>query len=119
MTLRELKPATIGSPNISAELFEMERVGQAIRTDPNVDPAKWEEVDRIHTARLKEIVAEIGWPTRSKVGASASYAAWLLARHADSDLNVQQHALSLMRDIPESEVSPSYLAYLEDRVRVN
>ena len=41
-----------------------------------------------------------------------------MAQHADLDQDFQQHALSLMRDLPESEVNPRNVAYLEDRVRV-
>jgi hypothetical protein len=62
----QTKNSTIRYPSISAELLEMERVDQAMRNEPNADPTRWPEVDRRHTSRLKEIVTEIGWPTRSK-----------------------------------------------------
>ena len=67
---------------------------------------------------IKEIIEEIGWPTRSKVGAEASFAAWLLAQHADADRPFQEQALSLMRQFAATEVNPQNVAYLEDRICV-
>lgn len=88
---------------------EMRRAGRAA-WDPTVDER--------NTARLREIVAAIGWPTRSKVGQQAEHAAWLLAQHADADRAFQREALALMSAEPTDEVCPKHLAYLEDRLRV-
>lgn len=97
----------------------MAHVDQEMRREADSDPAKWiPEVDRSNTARLKEIIDQIGWPTRSKVGAEASYAAWLLAQHADLDLPFQERTLSLMSEFSSSEVDPQNIAYSEDRVLV-
>jgi hypothetical protein len=71
-------------------------------------------VDERHTARLKEIVALTGWPTVSLVGPEAASAAWLLVQHADLDPAFQAHCLSLMKQLPDTEVSRINLAYLED-----
>jgi hypothetical protein len=67
---------------------------------------------------MKEIVEQIGWPTRSKVGSHASEMAWLLVQHADLDHAFQRTCLDMMKAQPEGEVSPGKIAYLEDRVRV-
>ena len=75
-------------------------------------------VDARNTQRLREIIAEIGWPTRSKVGDSAEHLAWLLVQHADRDLAFQRRCLELMRREPPDEVCPRHAAYLEDRIRV-
>jgi hypothetical protein len=48
-----------------------------------------EPVDRANTARLKEIVAEHGWPGYQLVGEAAAHAAWLLAQHAPPDFQEQ------------------------------
>jgi len=75
------------------------------------------EADEKHTQRLKEIVAQIGWPTRSKVGKEAAHAAWLLAQHA-TDKRFMEACLELMKHVLQSDVDKTNIAYLEDRVRV-
>ena len=81
----------------------------------------WDDtMDARHTKRMKDIVAEMGWPSISKVGAKAAHGAWLLVQHADHDVDFQEQCLNLMKELPDGEVDVIYnLAYLEDRVRVN
>lgn len=74
------------------------------------------EVDAANVARLRLIVAEIGWPTRSKVGETAEHSGWLLLQHAD--LAFQEECLALMRAAPEGEVCAQHIAYLEDRIAI-
>ena len=76
-------------------------------------------IDAKHTKRMREIVAEIGWPTVSKVGAEGASNAWLLVQHADHDVDFQEHCLQLMNEAPTGEVSVTDIAYLTDRVCVN
>ena len=55
-------------------------------------------------------------PARREDGAQA---AWLLAQHADRDLDLQRAFLDALRGaVGEGEAAPANLAYLEDRVRV-
>jgi hypothetical protein len=83
------------------------------------DMSLWDNnLDEENTAYLVELVQTSGWPTISEVGSDASQAAWLLAQHADRNPDFQAHCLALMKALPESEVSPKNIAYLEDRVRV-
>jgi len=77
------------------------------------------DLDKKNTARMKEIVAEIGWPTISKVGEKASHDAWILIQHANHDFDFQKYCLELMLTSGEKEVDQKDLAFLEDRVRVN
>lgn len=80
--------------------------------------AVWDgEVDLRNTARMRGIIAEIGWPIRSKVGEAAEHQAWLLVQHADADREFQRECLELMRRQPPGEVCAKHLAYLEDRIR--
>lgn len=73
--------------------------------------------DRENTEWLKQVIAEHGWPTISKVGERASQQAWLLAQHADHDPVFQLQVLRLMEPLVENgEVSPANYAYLYDRV---
>lgn len=100
-------------PDLAAEILAMAAEDQRMRKG-GPDPA----VDRRNTARMKEIVGAIGWPTRSKVGEQAEHMAWLLVQHADLDPEFQKHCLALMSAEPAFEVCPSHLAYLEDRIGV-
>lgn len=102
------------------ELMRMMTEDQAMRDAAVLNHDAWDvAVDERNTARLKEIVAEIGWPTVSKVGSEASHAAWLLVQHADKTVAFQQEALRLMGELPDGEVRKQEIAYLTDRVLVN
>jgi len=77
---------------------------------------------RVHKENLemlKEIVEKISWPTISKVGKKASRAAWLIAQHADFDVEFQEICLQLMLDTKPNDVDLQDIAYLVDRVAVN
>jgi hypothetical protein len=99
---------------IGAEIIAMSEADQAMRKSEVWDAS----VDERNTARMRQIVAEIGWPTISKVGPQASQMAWLLVQHADRDRDFQRACLVLMRTQPAEEVDAQNIAYLEDRVRV-
>jgi hypothetical protein len=76
--------------------------------------------DEARTDRLREIIAEHGWPTRELVGEDGASAAWLIAQHADFDVAFQEEALGLMQGaVADGQADESELAYLEDRVAVN
>jgi hypothetical protein len=107
-------------PAIADEIVQMRETDQAMRkramsTGSKMDP----EVDARNTQRMKEIVQQIGWPTKSKVGGAAAYGAWLLVQHADREGGFQAQCLKLMKEAPPGEVEKANIAYLEDRVRVN
>lgn len=70
--------------------------------------------------RLVDIMAERGWPTVTLVGAEAAQRAFLVAQHADRQLDVQRRALELMgAAVDAGEASAQHLAMLRDRVLVN
>ena len=76
-------------------------------------------VDLSNTRRLKQIVAQHGWPGQSLVGPIGEQSAWLLAQHADHDLAFQQHCLALLEQAMQNQEAPAdQWAYLTDRVRV-
>ncbi len=82
--------------------------------------AEWERVDEANTHWLGELLAARGWPARTLVGDEGAQAAWLLAQHADRDPGLQQAFLDALREaVAAGDASPSHLAYLEDRVRIN
>lgn len=99
---------------IATEIIAMSERDQAMRKSGQWDAS----IDVANTARMREIVDQIGWPTVSKVGAQASSSAWLLVQHADHDHAFQRRCLALMQSQSAGEVKLSHIAYLEDRVRV-
>lgn len=107
-------------PKIAAEIDAMAKADQDMRTQDLLDDSTWDEsVDANNTARMKEIVTQIGWPTISRVGEVASSHAWLLVQHADFDVAFQQKCLELMKREKEDEVKKKDIAMLTDRIRVN
>lgn len=87
------------------------------------DPAEqlaWRQLTARHGDRLSEIMDECGWPTAELVGEEAARAAWLIAQHADRQLDVQRRALKLMQEaVSAGSASPRELAFLRDRTLVN
>jgi len=96
------------------ELMAMFRRDQAGRTG-GVD----NEGDEARTERLKEIIADYGWPTIDLVGKKGADAAWVIAQHSDFEPEFQAEALKLIRAAAEDDqASWGNVAYLEDRVAV-
>ncbi|MFH8518423.1 DUF6624 domain-containing protein [Streptomyces gelaticus] len=87
------------------------------------DPAEqlaWRRLTARHGDRLGEIMDEYGWPTADLVGEEAARAAWLIAQHADRQLDVQRRALQLMQQaVSAGAAGPRELAFLRDRTLVN
>ena len=116
------------NPTLRCELLEMMRVDQEARKSLDLnDKTSWPEVvktleriDRAHTERMKAIVAEHGWPTRSMVGRDGASAAWLLVQHAGkAELAFMERSLELIEAAAAShEASRKDVAYLLDRVRM-
>jgi hypothetical protein len=99
---------------IANEIIAMSDADQAMRKSEQWNAS----IDEKNTSRMKQIVADIGWPTVSKVGTTASNMAWLLVQHADHDREFQRDCLALMKTQPAEDVDVKNIAYLEDRVRV-
>jgi hypothetical protein len=98
--------------DLRSELLEMMAADQGERTGGGTLN------DTERTARLREIVAEHGWPTWDLVGKDGEEAAWVIAQHSDLDPEFQTEALELLREaVAAGQASPGNLAYLEDRVR--
>lgn len=107
---------------LRAELLKMEKEDQEIRkrlvsTDYHDAAAISEgrKIDSRNTERMREIVREFGWPTKSLVGSDGSQAAWLIIQHSP-DLEFQKKCLELMKSAAEGEVAPVDIAYLTDRI---
>ncbi|HEX2312955.1 MAG TPA: DUF6624 domain-containing protein [Thermomonospora sp.] len=89
-------------------------------SDDFAEQLEWRRLTAEHADRLARILDEHGWPAVSTVGEEAARAAWLVAQHADRQLDLQRRALALMREaVAAGEASVRDLAFLHDRVRVN
>lgn len=107
--------------SLRTRLLELEKRDQAIRMVPNGfdsmgSPdflARMRAVDSLDAAALSEIVARYGWPTRELVGDDGVSAALLIIQH---NPRLQKPMLKRLLALPAGEVSPSELAYLQDRI---
>lgn len=78
------------------------------------------EMERVHTInakRLREIMEEIGFPTLSKVGSTASDAAWLIIQHSIGEPEFMKECYNMMLG-NSHDINPKNKAYLYDRIQV-
>ncbi|WPB79344.1 DUF6624 domain-containing protein [Archangium violaceum] len=122
----EAKLMEAQNPQLRDELLRMAEEDQVARraaVAANFKDAAASErmkaIDIKNTARMKEIVAQVGWPTKTLVGERGAKSAWLLVQHADLDVAFQRQCLPLLeKSVAAGEGSPKDLAYLTDRVLV-
>jgi hypothetical protein len=90
-------------------------VGGATPTPERIAALAASDGERL--ARLKQIVAESGFPRVDEVGRDGVAAAWLLVQHADLDLAFQERMLIELSGRGGREgIEPDQLALLTDRV---
>ncbi|MFF3909425.1 DUF6624 domain-containing protein [Streptomyces sp. NPDC001848] len=96
------------------------RAAARANSDDPAEQLAWRRLTARHGDRLAAIMDEFGWPTADVVGADAARAAWLIAQHADRQLDVQRRALRLMEQaVAAGTARPRELAFLRDRTLVN
>jgi len=76
-------------------------------------------VRKKNARQLQAIITKHGWPTIELVGEEASNASWLIAQHADHNLEFQKQCLDLMKRLPKKSVLSKNIAYLTDRILVS
>jgi hypothetical protein len=75
------------------------------------------QIDAANLQRLKHIVTQDGFPTRSMVGDDGVDAAWLLTQHADSDPAFQAQILEILAArVRHHAFDSAEFAMLTDRV---
>lgn len=80
---------------------------------------RWEAIDSNNREELKELLKHNDWFTISEFGHEADRSAWLIAQHADRDVDFQKRVLTILEKLfPLGETSGSNYAYLYDRVAV-
>lgn len=67
---------------------------------------------------LKGEIAAHGWFDAPTYGAAADEAAWLIAQHADRDLDFQRQVLTRLQALPAGATSGHNIAFLTDRLAV-
>jgi hypothetical protein len=82
---------------------------------------KWDvSVDKRNLQELKNLIKRYGWPKINDVGIEGSEAAWLIAQHADFDLQFQIDALRMIKEHAKKGEAPLHqIAYLTDRILAN
>lgn len=76
-----------------------------------------ENIHRANAKRLREIIAEIGYPTISKVGGKANDASWLIIQHAIGEPEFMKTCYAMMEE-HSNDINPLHKAYLYDRIQV-
>jgi hypothetical protein len=122
----EAKLNAAQKPELRDELLRMVEEDQAARRAAAAtnfkDPAALERmkvIDVRNTARMKQIIAQEGWPTKTLVGEKASRGAFLLVQHADLDPAFQKECLPMLeKAVAAGEATAKDVAYLTDRVLV-
>ncbi len=104
----ELKAMAAEDRQLRQELLDNGELG-------NWYAPRMEALHRKNTSRLKEIIAEEGWPDRELVGDEGTVAAWFLAQHSISDPEFQRQALTLIH-VRRGTVPAAQEAYLFDRI---
>ncbi|MFF5312711.1 DUF6624 domain-containing protein [Streptomyces massasporeus] len=89
---------------MAAADHEMAVSGAAHSDDP-AEQLAWRRLTARHGDRLGEIMDEVGRPTADLVGEDAARAAWLVAQHADRQLDVQRRALRLLEQAVEADAA--------------
>lgn len=95
---------------IREELLESGELGEGYTP-------RMEAVHRKNAPRLKQIIAEHGWPDRDLVGDDGTLADWCIAQHAIGDPEFQRHVLKLIQQkVEQGRVPGAQEAYLFDRI---
>src|SRR5215813_5555986 len=78
---------------------------------------RMEAVHRANAARLREIIAEYGWPDTELAGEDGTLAAWFVAQHSIGEPEFQREALRLVQDkVKDGRVPAAQEAFLYDRI---
>lgn len=110
-------------PSLQRELVRLGMLDQTARiaftADAVSDTALMRtllSLDSLLTHRLRAIVREQGWPTRTMVGTAGARAAFLIVQHSPSNAFQREMLPLLSAAAADDEAAASDAAMLEDRV---
>jgi len=96
------------------------RVRQELMDAGELGGAYVPRMEAIHVknaARLRELIAEHGWPAEDVAGKDGAEAAWIVVQHAVGEPEFQRRALDLLNAAAAEGRTPAWhAAYLEDRI---
>ena len=113
-------------PSLREELLALAEEDRRVREELAADGSlfegyhpRMEAVHRRNAARLRELIAEHGWPGASLAGADGAEAAWLIVQHAIGEPDFVRSSLELLRGAAGRGEAPAWqAAMLEDRIRM-
>jgi hypothetical protein len=81
---------------------------------------RMEAVHVRNAARLRELIAQYGWPAEDIAGEDGAKAAWFIVQHSVGEPALQRQALALLRECAAAGRVPAWnAAYLEDRIAMH
>ena len=81
---------------------------------------RMEAVHVRNAARLRELIAQHGWPAEDIAGEDGAKAAWFIAQHAVGEPDFQRQSLvHLQACAAQGRVPAWHAAYLEDRIAMH
>src|ERR1700760_3962462 len=81
---------------------------------------RMEAVHVRNAARLRELIAEHGWPAEDIAGEDGARAAWFIVQHAVGEPDFQRDTLVRLRECTAQGRVPAWnAAYLEDRIAMH
>ncbi|RZK97631.1 MAG: hypothetical protein EOO62_27720 [Hymenobacter sp.] len=72
--------------------------------------------DSLHLTRLRQLVAQYGWPGRAEVGRTGSEALFLLLLHSDNAAVLAEFLPAVQRSVQQGQTEAKSLVYLTDRL---
>jgi hypothetical protein len=107
-------------------LIAMDKHDQEVRAQLAADGSLFEgyhprmaEVHRANAARLREIIANFGWPGHGLVGEEGAHAAWRIAQHAIGEPGFMRQCRDLLEQGAAAGDVPGWqFAFIDDRIRV-
>lgn len=107
---------------ILALAAEDQRVREELAADGSLFEGyhpRMEAVHRHNAARLRELIANHGWPGASLAGTDGAEAAWLIVQHAIGEPDFLRSCLELLAQAVARGEAPAWqAAMLEDRIRM-
>lgn len=77
-----------------------------------------QKLNEKHIITLKEIIARYGWPNKQQFDEDCSFAAWMIAQHANHNIDFQIEARRQISYLNE-RFAPLYWVFLTDRILAN